>query len=148
MARRAAKHVETDTAGGALGPWRQPAPGTPLLAVSVPPVEGANGRHCHAGLRSSEGPPPQLIGLFDFFEHGPPAWIPEMARRIASLRCTASAASGPIFVQKSAATDQRVGPFVKSRSFDALGPDAVYATPTLRGAQSTSGGGRAASDAS
>src|SRR6185295_1806062 len=34
---------------------------TPLLPVSVPPVEGANGRHSHTGLRSAEGPPSELI---------------------------------------------------------------------------------------
>ncbi len=40
----------------------------------------------------------------------------------------------PILLQKSAATDWGLWPFVKSRGFDAL-PDAVYATPPLRDAQ-------------
>ena len=40
VGRRAAQHVEADPAGGALVPWRQPAPVAPLFAVPVAAAEG------------------------------------------------------------------------------------------------------------
>ena len=61
MGRRAAQHVEADAAGGAVVPWRQPAPVAPLFAVPVAAVQGADGRHRHAGLWSSEGPSSELM---------------------------------------------------------------------------------------
>jgi hypothetical protein len=42
-------------------------------------------------------------------------------------------------LQKLAAIDRVVGPFVRSRGFDARTVTAVYATPTLRDAQSPNG---------
>src|SRR3982074_1762923 len=84
MGRRTAKYVEADAAGGALVPWREPAPVTSLLPVSVPPVEGTNGRHSHIGLRPPEGPPSELIAYSialsrsedDTFR--PPGWSPDV----------------------------------------------------------------------
>src|SRR5258706_11160999 len=67
MGRRAAEHVEADTAGGPLVPWRKSAPVAPLFAVSFAPAQGANGRHSDPRIWSPGSAPSWLIGLIDFW---------------------------------------------------------------------------------
>ena len=59
---RAAQHVEAHASGGAVVPWRQPAPVAPLLAVPLAAVEGADGGNPHAGLRHGAGASFELMG--------------------------------------------------------------------------------------
>ncbi len=55
---KTAEHVEADTAGGPLVPWRQPPPVAPLFAVSFALAQGENGRHSDSrinGLQEVHG---------------------------------------------------------------------------------------------
>ncbi len=51
LGRRAAQHVETHQARGAVVPRRQPAPVAPLFAIPLPAIEGAHGGDRNPGLR-------------------------------------------------------------------------------------------------
>src|SRR5437763_12109295 len=66
MGRRAAEHVEADTAGGALVPRRQPASVAPLFAISFAPTQGPHGRNSDPGIWPSESASSWLIGLVRF----------------------------------------------------------------------------------
>ena len=62
LGRRTAQHVEADAAGGAVVPWRQPAPVAALFAVSGAAAQGAHGGHPDAGLRAAGGASPRVTG--------------------------------------------------------------------------------------
>src|SRR2546428_11061405 len=70
MGRRAAQHVETNPAGGALVSWRQPAPVETLFLVPGSSTQGPNGRDPDSGLRASGSSPPELaLPLADTVRH-------------------------------------------------------------------------------
>ena len=60
---RASQHVEADTPGGALVPWRQSAPVAPLLEISRVADEGAARECADARLRPCRGSPRRMSGV-------------------------------------------------------------------------------------